>query len=157
MISWNSLFSEIIWNHRSNLNAVYHYICGLICQYIISYPLIDEGHFSQLSHVQTIFLHFNLSNNESFNLCILRIMHDFVANFSLKRLENRSSICHISSSTIILLQHVPKINGEIPSIDEAISDHQRLIDRYTKPQSCITFLSNLQKQVVHILIISGAI
>lgn len=30
----------------------------------------------------------------------------------------------------ILLQHVPKINGEIPSIDEATSDHQRLTDRF---------------------------
>lgn len=28
------------------------------------------------------------------------------------------------------LQHVPRINGEIPSFDEATSDHQRLIDRY---------------------------
>ncbi|KAM6568916.1 hypothetical protein CsatB_016901 [Cannabis sativa] len=26
-------------------------------------------------------------------------------------------------------QHVPRINGEIPSIDEATSDHQRLLDR----------------------------
>lgn len=30
---------------------------------------------------------------------------------------------------ILLLQHVPKTNGEIPSVDEAISDHQRLLDR----------------------------
>lgn len=28
------------------------------------------------------------------------------------------------------LQHVPRINGEIPSIDEVTSDHQRLLDRY---------------------------
>lgn len=27
------------------------------------------------------------------------------------------------------LQHVPKINGDIPSVDEAKSDHQRLMDR----------------------------
>ncbi|RRT38036.1 hypothetical protein B296_00037153 [Ensete ventricosum] len=27
-------------------------------------------------------------------------------------------------------QHVPKINGEIPSVDEATSDHQRLLERY---------------------------
>lgn len=27
------------------------------------------------------------------------------------------------------MQHVPRINGEIPSVDEATSDHQRLIDR----------------------------
>ncbi|XP_078182430.1 OVARIAN TUMOR DOMAIN-containing deubiquitinating enzyme 12-like isoform X1 [Carex rostrata] len=30
---------------------------------------------------------------------------------------------------MVPIPHVPKINGEIPSIDEAISDHQRLIDR----------------------------
>jgi len=30
---------------------------------------------------------------------------------------------------LLLSQHVPKINGEIPSVDEAISDHQRLLDR----------------------------
>jgi hypothetical protein len=96
------------------------------------------------------------------NFCIEWIMHEFVANFSLKKIhffENRSNIYHIFFSTIILLQHVPKINGEIPSIDEAISDHQRLIDRYTNPQFCITFffLSIVQKQVVHILVKSGAI
>jgi hypothetical protein len=27
-------------------------------------------------------------------------------------------------------QHVPRINGEIPSIDEATSDHERLLNRY---------------------------
>lgn len=27
------------------------------------------------------------------------------------------------------VQHVPRINGEIPSVDEEISDHQRLLDR----------------------------
>lgn len=30
---------------------------------------------------------------------------------------------------LLLSQHVPKVNGEIPSVDEAISDHQRLLDR----------------------------
>ena len=29
-----------------------------------------------------------------------------------------------------VLQHVPRINGEIPSIDEVTSDHQRLLDRF---------------------------
>ena len=28
------------------------------------------------------------------------------------------------------LKHVPRINGDIPSVDEATSDHQRLLDRY---------------------------
>lgn len=28
------------------------------------------------------------------------------------------------------VQHVPRINGEIPSIDEATLDHQRLLERY---------------------------
>ncbi|KAK7245111.1 hypothetical protein RIF29_39945 [Crotalaria pallida] len=32
-------------------------------------------------------------------------------------------------SEMIPIPHVPKINGEIPSIDEATSDHQRLLDR----------------------------
>lgn len=31
---------------------------------------------------------------------------------------------------IVFVQHVPRINGEIPSVDEATSDHQRLLDRY---------------------------
>ncbi|KAA8539280.1 hypothetical protein F0562_025972 [Nyssa sinensis] len=30
---------------------------------------------------------------------------------------------------MVPVPHVPKINGEIPSIDEATSDHQRLLDR----------------------------
>lgn len=30
---------------------------------------------------------------------------------------------------MIPIRHVPKINGDIPSTDEAISDHQRLLDR----------------------------
>ncbi|GMY14779.1 OVARIAN TUMOR DOMAIN-containing deubiquitinating enzyme 12-like isoform X1 [Fagus crenata] len=30
---------------------------------------------------------------------------------------------------MITIPHVPRINGEIPSIDEATSDHQRLLDR----------------------------
>ncbi|XP_042375701.1 OVARIAN TUMOR DOMAIN-containing deubiquitinating enzyme 12-like [Zingiber officinale] len=30
---------------------------------------------------------------------------------------------------MISIPHVPRINGEIPSVDEATSDHQRLIDR----------------------------
>ncbi|XP_042475937.1 OVARIAN TUMOR DOMAIN-containing deubiquitinating enzyme 12-like [Macadamia integrifolia] len=30
---------------------------------------------------------------------------------------------------MVPIPHVPKINGEIPSIDEATSDHQRLLDR----------------------------
>lgn len=29
-----------------------------------------------------------------------------------------------------VLQHVPKINGELPSEDEQISDHERLFQRY---------------------------
>ncbi|KAK7267705.1 hypothetical protein RIF29_20383 [Crotalaria pallida] len=32
-------------------------------------------------------------------------------------------------SQMIPIPHVPKINGEIPSVDEATSDHQRLLDR----------------------------
>ncbi|TYG61282.1 hypothetical protein ES288_D07G135000v1 [Gossypium darwinii] len=34
-----------------------------------------------------------------------------------------------SFAFIILFQHVPKINGVIPSFDEETSDHQRLLDR----------------------------
>ncbi|TYH43464.1 hypothetical protein ES332_D11G130500v1, partial [Gossypium tomentosum] len=34
-----------------------------------------------------------------------------------------------SFASIILFQHVPKINGVKPSIDEETSDHQRLLDR----------------------------
>lgn len=30
---------------------------------------------------------------------------------------------------VVPIRHVPKINGEIPSVDEATSDHQRLLDR----------------------------
>ena len=39
-------------------------------------------------------------------------------------LSDRMSFCVAG-----LLQHVPRINGEIPSIDEATLDHQRLLDR----------------------------
>ncbi|KAJ6871764.1 OVARIAN TUMOR DOMAIN-containing deubiquitinating enzyme 10-like isoform X2 [Populus alba x Populus x berolinensis] len=31
---------------------------------------------------------------------------------------------------LIPIRHVPRINGEIPSIDEATSDHERLLNRY---------------------------
>ncbi|KAH1039558.1 hypothetical protein J1N35_041301 [Gossypium stocksii] len=31
---------------------------------------------------------------------------------------------------MIPIPHVPRINGEIPSIDEAMSDHERLLNRY---------------------------
>lgn len=31
---------------------------------------------------------------------------------------------------MLIEQHVPRINGEIPSVDEAASDHERLLDRY---------------------------
>ncbi|KAF6167782.1 hypothetical protein GIB67_027560 [Kingdonia uniflora] len=30
---------------------------------------------------------------------------------------------------MVSIPHIPKINGEIPSVDEATSDHQRLLDR----------------------------
>ncbi|VAI40740.1 unnamed protein product [Triticum turgidum subsp. durum] len=33
------------------------------------------------------------------------------------------------SLSLVLLQHVPKTNGDIPSFDEAFSDHRRLLDR----------------------------
>lgn len=28
------------------------------------------------------------------------------------------------------VQHIPRINGDIPSLDEATLDHQRLLERY---------------------------
>ncbi|KAK9046811.1 hypothetical protein V6N11_052686 [Hibiscus sabdariffa] len=31
---------------------------------------------------------------------------------------------------MVAIPHVPKINGEIPSVDEVMSDHQRLLDRF---------------------------
>lgn len=37
---------------------------------------------------------------------------------------------HDTSTCALSLQHIPKINGEIPSVDEATLDHQRLLDRY---------------------------
>ncbi|XP_062117268.1 OVARIAN TUMOR DOMAIN-containing deubiquitinating enzyme 12-like [Humulus lupulus] len=36
---------------------------------------------------------------------------------------------NLDQITVPFAQHVPRINGEIPSIDEATSDHQRLLDR----------------------------
>ena len=45
-----------------------------------------------------------------------------------------SSLYHPQTYVFVFLlgsvQHVPKINGEIPSLDEATLDHQRLLDRY---------------------------
>nr|GMD30231.1 OTU domain-containing protein DDB_G0284757 isoform X1 [Ipomoea batatas] len=35
----------------------------------------------------------------------------------------------LNQSQMVAVPHVPKINGEIPSVDEATSDHQRLMDR----------------------------
>ena len=37
---------------------------------------------------------------------------------------------YCASSVIGFVQHVPRINGEIPSVDEATLDHQRLLERY---------------------------
>lgn len=36
----------------------------------------------------------------------------------------------IANLVICIVQHVPKINGVIPSVDEETSDHQRLLDRF---------------------------
>lgn len=44
---------------------------------------------------------------------------------------------------LLLLQHVPKINGELPSADETTSDHERLLNR-----SCsVSFLCYLSLAV----------
>lgn len=42
---------------------------------------------------------------------------------------NRTFI-YSSNGVYYLMQHVPKVNGDIPSVDEATSDHQRLLDRF---------------------------
>ncbi|KAG0546540.1 hypothetical protein BDA96_01G003100 [Sorghum bicolor] len=52
--------------------------------------------------------------------CLMELMDNFsVLDGEVgKRLNN-----------MVPVRHVPKVNGEIPSVDEAISDHQRLLDR----------------------------
>lgn len=57
------------------------------------------------------------------------ITHD---GWSLELTEDYSSIDGELGKRLNLLvpvPHVPRINGEIPSVDEATSDHQRLLDR----------------------------
>ena len=39
------------------------------------------------------------------------------------------------------MQHVPKTNGDIPSFDEAISDHWRLLDKLVLYGLVIQFLN----------------
>ena len=39
------------------------------------------------------------------------------------------------------MQHVPKTNGDIPSFDEAISDHRRLLDKLVMYGLVIQFLN----------------
>ncbi|KAK7392476.1 hypothetical protein VNO78_20915 [Psophocarpus tetragonolobus] len=54
-----------------------------------------------------------------------------VEEFSLEPTDNYPLDDEIGRrlSQMVPIPHVPKINGEIPSIDEATSDHQRLLDR----------------------------
>lgn len=40
-----------------------------------------------------------------------------------------SLICFFLLVFSFFVQHVPRINGDIPSVDEATLDHQRLLDR----------------------------
>ncbi|KAL1060846.1 hypothetical protein V6Z11_1Z065700 [Gossypium hirsutum] len=46
---------------------------------------------------------------------------------TLIMVKNMLRIDTIDESSVLM--HVPKINGDIPSVDEEISDHQRLLDR----------------------------
>lgn len=41
--------------------------------------------------------------------------------------DPKSELCNteLCYLLLVLLQHVPKTNGDIPSLDEAFSDHQR--------------------------------
>ncbi|XP_057422941.1 OVARIAN TUMOR DOMAIN-containing deubiquitinating enzyme 12 [Lotus japonicus] len=54
-----------------------------------------------------------------------------VGEYSLELIDNYPLDDEIGRrlSQMIPIPHVPKINGEIPSLDEATSDHQRLLDR----------------------------
>ncbi|XP_042944740.1 OVARIAN TUMOR DOMAIN-containing deubiquitinating enzyme 9-like [Carya illinoinensis] len=45
---------------------------------------------------------------------------------------------------MIPIPHVPRINGEIPSIDEVISDHQRLLDSGLIVVAALFFVLRLQ-------------
>ena len=48
----------------------------------------------------------------------------------------------VANFVICIVQHVPKINGEIPSVDEEISDHQRLLDRFGSKFSFILLMAS---------------
>ncbi|THG15974.1 hypothetical protein TEA_029933 [Camellia sinensis var. sinensis] len=63
---------------------------------------------------------------------------------------------------IIPVPHVPRINGEIPTIDEATSDHQRLLDSklesgyYFADCNCMTWLSIRLKEMAIVRVSSLA-
>ena len=44
-------------------------------------------------------------------------------------LEDQCYVLQFCYLLTVLLQHVPKTNGDIPSFDEAFSDHRRLLDK----------------------------
>ncbi|AQK61448.1 OTU domain-containing protein [Zea mays] len=60
------------------------------------------------------------NNVQDSQQCLIELMDNFsvIDGEVGKRLNN-----------MVPVPHVPKTNGEIPSVDEAISDHQRLLDR----------------------------
>lgn len=78
-------------------------------------------------------------DKETLLLCFLVILYLVAINYW--PCVPRDNLFTITSSSLCLslLQHVPKINGQIPSVDEATSDHQRLSDRYCA-RSCTTFV-----------------
>lgn len=53
------------------------------------------------------------------------------------------------NSGLHYLQHIPKINGEIPSVDEATLDHQRLLDRYKYPLMLIFDVEKTNELLLH--------
>lgn len=70
-----------------------------------------------------------MTSNDAFFDCLLAInlWYDFQVFLTFDACM--AMVC-VTLNFIMMLQHVPRINGEIPSIDEVTSDHQRLLDRY---------------------------
>lgn len=70
-----------------------------------------------------------MTSNDAFFGCLLAI--NLWYDFQVFLTFDTCMVWHVRHLTLFyVLQHVPRINGEIPSIDEVTSDHQRLLDRY---------------------------
>ena len=66
---------------------------------------------------------------QSFSMHILYVLLYVLDLRFLEFVILKLHLLNTQKAVAVFVQHVPRINGEIPSVDEATLDHQRLLDR----------------------------